>query len=81
MSRKNTKKIGYKRYEELLAQAYQRLEFLGSKFQELQAYMIAYIEFKGDNINFNEWMAARIKEMGVNMKKSEEKKEHANEEV
>ena len=63
MSKQKTKKLGYKQYEELLSQAHQKLEFLGKRHHELQSYFIAYVEFKGDNVIFNEWMNKRIKEM------------------
>ena len=63
MSKQKTKKLGYKQYEELLSQAHQKLEFLAARHQELQSYFIAYVEFKGDNIVFNEWMNKKIKEM------------------
>ena len=75
MSGKNKKKIGYKQYAALLSQAHQKLEILATKYQELQTYFIAYVEYRGDNIEFNSWMNKRIKEA------QEEKKEHANAEV
>ena len=60
---KNKKKLGYNQYEELLARAHQKIEFLASKFQEMQSYFIAYVEFNGHNVEFNGWMNDRIKEM------------------
>ena len=63
MSKQKTKKLGYKQYEGLLSKAHQKLEFLAERHQELQSYFIAYVEFKGDNIVFNDWMNKKIKEM------------------
>ena len=60
---KNKKKLGYSQYENLLANAHQKLDFLAEKFQELQTYFIGYVEFHGENVEFNSWMEARIKEM------------------
>jgi len=81
MSKQNKKKIGYKQYESLLAQAHQKLEILAEKFHELQTYFIAYVEYRGHNIEFNDWMNKRIKEMETQIQVEKEKKEHANEEV
>ena len=81
MSKQNKKKVGYKQYERLLALAHQKLELLAEKFQELQTYFIAYVEYRGDNIEFNEWMNVRIKEMESEIGEKREKEEHTNEEV
>ena len=81
MSKQNKKKVGYKQYERLLALAHQKLELLAEKFQELQTYFIAYVEYRGDNIEFNEWMNVRIKEMKAEVGEKRKKEEHANEEV
>ena len=81
MSKQNKKKIGYKQYESLLAQAHQKLEILAEKFHELQTYFIAYVEYRGHNIEFNDWMNKRIKEMETQIQIENEKKEHVNEEV
>ena len=81
MSKQNKKKVGYKQYERLLALAHQKLELLAEKFQELQTYFIAYVEYRGDNIEFNEWMNVRIKEMEAEIGEKRKKEEHANEEV
>ena len=62
MSKQKTKKLGYKQYENLLSKAHQRIEFLAQRHQELQSYFIGYVEFKGDNIVFNEWVNKKIKE-------------------
>ena len=75
MSKQKTKKLGYRQYEELLSQAHQKLEFLVKKHHELQTYFIAYVEFKGDNIIFNEWMNKRIKEMQDELQKDDQSNE------
>ena len=81
MSKQNKKKVGYKQYERLLALAHQKLEVLAEKFHELQTYFIAYVEYRGDNLEFNDWMNKRIKEMETEAQKVKEEKEHADEEV
>ena len=81
MSKQNNKKVGYKQYERLLALAHQKLELLAEKFQELQTYFIAYVEYRGDNIEFNDWMNKRIKAMEAEIGEKRKEKEHANEEV
>ena len=63
MSKQKKKKIGYKEYEGLLSQAHQKIEFLAQRHQELQSCFIAYVEYKGDNIMFNQWMNKKIQEM------------------
>ncbi len=78
MSGKGKKKIGYKQFAELLAQAHQKLEILAKRYQELQTYFIAYVEYRDDNIKFNDWMNKRITAMKTEI---QEKKEHVNEEV
>ena len=75
MSKQKTKKLGYKQYEELLSQAHQKLEFIAQRHHELQSYFIAYVEFKGDNIVFNEWMNQRIKEMESELRKNDKPNE------
>ena len=81
MSKQNRKKIGYKQYESLLAQSHQKLDLLAQKFHELQTYFIAYVEYRGDNIEFNTWMNKRIKEMQTELEKANDKKEHFDEKV
>ena len=71
MSKQKTKKLGYKQYEGLLSEAHQKLEFIAQRHHELQSYFIAYVEFKGDNIVFNEWMNQRIKEMESELQKND----------
>ena len=72
MSKQKTKKLGYKQYEGLLSQAHQKLEYLAQRHQELQSYFIAYVEFKGDNIVFNDWMNKRIKEMEDELRENDQ---------
>ena len=74
MSKQKHKKLGYKEYEGLLSQAHQKIEILASKVHEVQTYLIAYIEYRGQNVLFNEWMNVRIKEMQAEMKEKEEAK-------
>ena len=82
MSGKNKKKLGYKQYATMLYQAHQKLEILAKKYQELQTYFIAYIEYKGDNIQFNDWMNERIKALASEIEDEKTKeREPANEEV
>ena len=81
MSKQNKKKMGYTQYERLLSLAHQKLEILAEKFHELQTYFIAYVEYRGDNLEFNDWMNKRIKEMETEVQKAKEEKEHADEEV
>ena len=68
---KNKKKLGYNQYEKLLSEAHQKLEMLAYKVHELQTYFIAYVEYRGDNLQFNEWMNKRIKEMQTELKDQE----------
>ena len=81
MSSTNKKKLGYKQYAGLLYEAHKKLEILAKKYQELQTYFIAYVEFNGHNIEFNDWMNKRIKAMKAEIEETKETEEHANEEV
>ena len=72
MSKQKHKKLGYKEYAALLSEAHQKIEILASKVHEIQTYLIAYIEYSGDNILFNEWMNVKIKEMQAEVKEQEE---------
>ena len=76
---KNKKKLGYSQYERLLAEAHQKLEILAQKTHELQTYFIAYVEFSGNNIQFNEWMNARIKAMKDEIEQKDTTEQHLNE--
>ena len=84
MSKQNKKKLSYKQYERLLAQAHQKLDLLAQKHQELQTYFIAYVEYQGQNVLFNDWMNVRIKEMDAEVQEQKEmkkKEEYLNEKV
>ena len=72
MSKQKTKKLGYKQYEGLLSEAHQKLELLAQKHQELQSYFIAYVEFKNDNIIFNDWMNEKIKEANNELRENDQ---------
>ena len=63
MSKQKTKKLGYTQYEKLLAQAHQKSDFLAERYQELQSYVLAYVEYRGHNITFNDWMSKRKEEL------------------
>ena len=77
---KNKKKLGYSQYENLLANAHQKLDFLAEKFQELQAYFIGYVEFHGENVEFNSWREARINEMEAKMQAKRDMEQESNKE-
>ena len=77
---KNKKKLGYSQYEDLLANAHQKLDFLAEKFQELQTYFIGYVEFHGENVEFNSWMEARIKEMEAQIQAKKDMEQESNKE-
>ena len=77
---KNKKKLGYSQYENLLANAHQKLDFLAEKFQELQTYFIGYVEFHGENVEFNSWMEARIKEMEAQIQAKKDIEQESNKE-
>ena len=78
MSGKNKKKIGYKQFAALLSQAHQKLEILAKRYQELQTYFIAYVEYRGDNIEFNDWVNERLEKAATEV---QEEKEYADEKV
>ena len=77
---KNKKKLGYSQYEDLLANAHQKLDFLATKFQELQTYFIGYVEFHGENVEFNSWMETRIKELEAQMQAKKDIEQESNKE-
>ena len=91
MTKQNRKKLSYKQYAGLLTQAHQKLDIvnqkldmLAQKYEELQTYFIAYVEYQGQNVLFNDWMNVRIKEMEAEVQKKKEMKkreEHVNEKV
>ena len=66
---KSKKKLGYSQYEALLSDAHR-------KIYELQTYFIAYVEYRGDNIQFNQWLNKRIQE-----EKDQSEKEKVHEKV
>ena len=77
---KTKKKLGYSQYENLLANAHQKLDFLAEKFQELQTYFIGYVEFHGENVEFNSWMEARIKEAEAQIQAKKDMEQESNKE-
>ena len=77
---KGKKKLGYSQYEKLLANAHQKADFLADKFQELQTYFVGYVEFHGENVEFNSWMEARIKEMEAKMQAKRDMEQESNKE-
>ena len=77
---KTKKKLGYSQYENLLANAHQKLDFLAEKFQELQTYFIGYVEFHGENVEFNSWMETRIKEAEAQIQAKKDMEQESNKE-
>ena len=69
--KKPRKKLGYKEYEGLLAEAHKKLEILAGKYNELQTYFIGYVEFNDHNVKFNDWINLKIKEMEHELHKNE----------
>ena len=78
MSNTNKKKMGYKQYEKLLALSHQKADILAQRLQALQSYITSYVEYRNDNIKFNDWINQRIIE---EQEKTSQKKEQVNEEV
>ena len=60
MTTSNKKKLGYKQYEKLLALSHQKSEILARRVQELQTYLVSYIEYRNDNVGFNNFINKRI---------------------
>lgn len=73
--KKTRKKLGYKEYEGLLADAHKKLDILAQRYHELQTYFIAYVEYNGHNVKFNDWMNVKIKEMQNELQKNEQPNE------
>ena len=48
---------------------------LAEKYNELQTYFIAYVEYKNDNIKFNDWMNSKLKEMKDELQSNEQSNE------
>jgi len=70
---KNKKKLGYSQYEDLLADAHRKIDFLADKYQELQTYFIGYVEFHEENVEFHDWIEKRIKEAKAQAEKDSAK--------
>ena len=77
---KNKKKLGYSQYEDLLADAHRKLDFLAERFQELQTYFIGYVEFHGENVEFNSWMEQHIKDAKAQMQAKKDMEQEYNKE-
>ena len=78
MSGTNKKKMGYKQFEKLLALAHQKSDVLAQRLQALQSYITSYVEYRNDNIKFNDWINRRIVE---EQEKVNQKEEQVNEKV
>ena len=78
MSGTNKKKMGYKQYEKLLALSHQKPDILAQRLQALQSYITSYVEYRNDNIKFNDWINQRIVE---EQDKVSQKEEQVNEKV
>ena len=78
MSGTNKKKMGYKQYEKLLALSHQKADILAQRLQALQSYITSYVEYRNDNIKFNDWINQRIVE---EQNKVGQKEEQVNEKV
>ena len=71
----NKKKLGYKQYENLLAEAHQKIEILAEKIHELRTYFIGFVEFTGKNVEFHGWMNKRLEEIQNELQKDEQPNE------
>ena len=67
----NKKKLGYKQFEALLAEAHKKLNILAQEIYELRTYFIGYIEFKGDNLEYNEWLKKKFQEARNELQKND----------
>ena len=74
-ARQNKKKLGYKQFERLLAEAHRKSEILAEKLHEVQTFFIGYIEWKGEQVEFNQWMEKRLKEIYNDAQKNERSNE------
>ena len=72
---KNKKKLGYSQYENLLAEAHQKIEILAEKIHELRTYFIGFVEFTGKNVEFHGWMNKRLEEIQNELQKDEQTNE------
>ena len=77
---KNKKKLGYSQYEDLLVNAHRKLDFLAERYQELQTYFIGYVEFHGENVEFNSWMEQHIKDAKAQMQAKKDMEQESNKE-
>ena len=77
MSGSNKKKMGYKQYEKLLALSHQKSDVLAQRLQALQSYITSYVEYRNDNVKFNDWITQRI----VEEQEKTNQKEEVNEKV
>ena len=77
MSDINKKKMGYKQYEKLLALSHQKADVLAQRLQALQSYITSYVEYRNDNVKFNDWITQRI----IEEQKKTSQKEEVNEKV
>ena len=71
----NKKKLGYKQFETLLADAHKKLNILVQEVHELRTYFIGYVEFKGDNIEYNEWLKKKFQEARNELQKNDKSNE------
>jgi len=77
MSGTNKKKMGYKQYEKLLALSHQKADILAQRLQALQSYITSYVEYRNDNVKFNDWITQRI----IKEQEKASQKEEVNEKV
>ena len=54
---------------------------LAERCKELQTYFMAYVEYRGDNIQFNNWIDEKAKKMQAEAHKNRQEKEQINEKV
>ena len=71
----NKKKLGYKQFEGLLAEAHRKIEILSTSFHELQTFFIGYIEYNEDNVKVNSWMQKRLKELADEARRNDKANE------
>ena len=69
------KKLGYKQYESLLSDAHKKIDILAQRMHELQTYFIGYVEYKGDNVEYNGWLNKKIQETKNEVQKNDKANE------
>ena len=69
--------MGYKQYEKLLALSHQKADILAQRLQALQSYITSYVEYRKDDVKFNDWITQRI----IEEQKKTSQKEEVNEKV